>query len=84
VARELASACVAIIGAASRSATWDPTFCSSIGSVGARWSCIASGRTRSCSEHRNAAIVRRRGGRARQNDLGQFWDTAIVTLRDIK
>jgi len=28
----IATACVAIIGAASPSATWDPTFCSSIGS----------------------------------------------------
>lgn len=31
----------------------------------------------SYSEHRDAAIVRCRGGCARRNDLGQFWDTDV-------
>ena len=65
----------AITGVASRSATWGPIFSSSIGSVGARWSCIASGRTHSCSVRRAVAILSRRGARAKRNKL-PAWDNS--------
>lgn len=73
-----------------RSTTLDPTFCLSIGSVGVRWSCIGSGRMRSCSAPRDAATVSRGGDRVELNKSWarrasrQTWDSSILILSDIK